>query len=457
MRARTIILSTALVAGLLFLALLGLNLLRATGTDVGQTVRLPDGSTLKLDRVVFTHTNFMYTYQTSSKLVQLLRPILPAAFQNRWSYSGGSFGFGGDGNTNLHVVTVNRAPESSPARWSSGVGRLQILDDLGDRYDVAWGGSTLGMQGATVHGYVVRAFPRRTKTLKLAFLAFTPKGEWTNAAEFSIPNPAYALYPQWTPEPFPATKKAGNLDVTLREFQSGARMTGPRAGGDADSAARKTRIVFDFAIAGMQVSNWRVQELTISDAAGNSWAPYLDLFSQEFSWSKDGTVELFGALWPSEQAWKLKVELVRTSGFDPEQLWETPLDLPSAGTVSRLTNHWTHDGLGVELPALAGPNTDHTGSFQWVAKYWGEEKNKVYSLAVQLQRGDLKDRRLSVVKIVDNNGAPVKLIEHRNQNYPEQAVFLKPDDSATSVRITFAIQRSRFVEFLARPDFVGKD
>jgi hypothetical protein len=62
-----------------------------------------------------------------------------------------------------------------------------------------------------------------------------------------------------------------------------------------------------------------------------------------------------------------------------------------------------------------------------------------------------------VVKIVDNNGAPVELMEHRNQNYPEQAVFIKPEDGATTVRITFAIQRSRFVEFLARPDFVGKD
>src|SRR6516164_5131956 len=126
MRARRILLTVGALAGLLFLALLGLNLLRATGTGVGQTVQFPDGSTFKLDRVAFTHTNFMYTYQTSSKLVQLLRPILPATFQNRWSYSGGSFGFGGDGNTNLHVVTLHRSPEIKTGSWSSSVGRLQI-------------------------------------------------------------------------------------------------------------------------------------------------------------------------------------------------------------------------------------------------------------------------------------------------------------------------------------------
>jgi hypothetical protein len=452
MRVRRIFLTIGVLGGAVFLAVLGWVLHRAGETDVGQARLLPDGSSLKLDRVVFTSTNFMYSYQTSSKLVQLLTPILPATFRSRFSFSGGTFGFGGDGNTNLYVVTVHRAPEPIKGPWSSTVHRLQILDELGDRYDAAWGANTLGMPGATVHGYTARAFPRRSKTIKLVLLAATAEG-WTNAAEFRIPNPAYALYPQWKPEPFPTTKTSGNLAVTLREFQSGARMPGGRGAGDEETAARMTRMVLDFAQDGMPATNWRVQSLTISDPTGNRWSPYLDLINQEFTWSKGGTVEQFGALWPGEDAWKLQFELIRTAGFAPEQLWDAPLDLPGSGTVARLTNHWSHEGLGVELVGLASPNTDHKGAFQWTAKWWGEDKNAVYSLALQLDRGDLKDRRLSVVKIVDNRGEEVKLMLHGSQDSPQQAVFFKPEAGAASVRITFAIQRSRFVEFLARPEF----
>src|SRR5207245_1200689 len=100
------------------------------------------------------------------------------------------------------------------------------------RYDACWGANTLGMQGETIHGWQIRAFPRRSRTITLGFIARTSAGGWTNAADFSIPNPAFADYPQWTPEPWPATKSNGALAVTLRTFESGRRMAGQRGKGD---------------------------------------------------------------------------------------------------------------------------------------------------------------------------------------------------------------------------------
>jgi hypothetical protein len=105
------------------------------------------------------------------------------------------------------------------------------------------------------------------------------------------------------------------------------------------------------------------------------------------------------------------------------------------------------------LIALAAPNTDHAGDFKWLAKWWGDDRNRVYSLALKTE-GDFDRWRLSVVRAVDQTGAEVMLMQHGNQDYPNQALFLKPDDSARMVRLTLALQKSRSVQFLARPHFL---
>ena len=48
-----------------------------------------------------------------------------------------------------------------------------------------------------------------------------------------------------------------------------------------------------------------------------------------------------------------------------------------------------------------------------------------------------------------------RLVEHRNEDSAEQALLLKPAEDAGELRLTFALQRSRFVQFLARPEFVA--
>ncbi len=417
---------------------------------MGQVRRLPDGSTLELRQVVCTAKSFNYSHQTGGKFLRLAAPVLRVVAPGRFNVSSGSFGFGGDGNTNLIAITVARVGASAGGSY---MGRLRVFDEQGNLYDARWGASTLGMQGETVHGWQIRAFPRRCRTIGLRFLGTNPDGSWTNVADFHILNPLYAKYPQWTPEPWPATKADGNLAVTLRKFQSGGRMSGRHGQGDASVAGRKTRVVFEFAEDGKAADDWRVQKLTISDATGNRWAPYLDFIRQNFDWATNGTVEFFGALWPGEQAWRLELEAVRTGGFKPEELWEASLPLPPAGTVVNVTNRWEHDGQSVALISLAGPNGEHAGTLKWIAKWWGDDRNQVYSLGLSLEPA-LAGRRLSVVRMVDQDGGAVKLMEGRAQDAGLQAVFFKPAADASKVRITFALLRSRFVQFLARPEFV---
>jgi hypothetical protein len=436
------------VAAFVAAALLLLN--RGPADEVGVVRRLPDGSTLELRHIAFT-TNYTYRYQGGNRLQRFIAPVVPP-FLKKWLLPqwSGSMGWGNT-DTNLFAITVNH---SDAANWSSGLNRLVVFDDQGNSFDAAMGASTTAQPSEYVHGWQIRTFPRRSETLGLRFLAKTPDSSWTNAAEFRIRNPAFKNFPQWTPEPWPTTKRDGNLAVTLSEFQCGGRMSGNRGKGDEQTAARKTRIVFTFAGNGRPVDNWRVQKLTLSDATGNHWFPYLDFVKQDFDWTTNGTVEFFGALWSGENAWKLDVECVRTAGFSAEELWEAPpIQLPAFGQITDLTNNWQNDGVAVRLVALASPNTDHPGAFKWIAKWWGEDKNKVYSLALKLSP-DLKSHRLSVVKAVDQDGREVEIVQHGNQDDVEQAVFLKPSPESRELKLTFAIQRSRFIQFLARPEFV---
>lgn len=445
-------LASLALAGGVVLLLLVTAFLETLRSDIGRVRRLPDGSTLSLRQVAFVATNsFTYSHRPGGPLARLLAPVLPNWARSRLGLlGGGGFGFSLEGTTNLLVVTVNRTAGS---RQGSAIGRLCLFDDDGDVYDACWGANTLGMPDETVDGWQARAFPRRCRTIGLRFLATTETGAWTNAAEFEINNPFHAVYPQWQPERLPATKTNGNLSVTLREFQSGGRMADRPGGGDPKTAARKTRLVFSFAEDKADTENWRVQKLTLSDATGNNWFPYLDLAKQNLNWAQGGTVEFFGALWPSEQAWKLDVEVVRTSGFRREELWETTVVLPGPRMVSNLTNRWDYDGRSLRLMSLASPNTDHPGDLKWTAKWWGEDKDHVYSLALVLG-GDQKGTRISVVGAVDQNGTTVNIVQHGSQDYATQAVFFTPGPDATKVRFTFASQRSRFVQFLARPEFV---
>lgn len=443
---------SGLVATAVLIGVLILSRKNPSATDVGQIRHLPDGSTLRLDRAVFTATNYSYSYQRGNKLVRLIAPILPQTFRNRLNLSSGSFGFGHDGNTNLFVISINRSSPGKRNFFSSSIARVRVLDAEGNVYDTCWGANTLGMQGETIHGWQIRSFPRRNRTITLQFFADLPGDIWTNAAQFQIPNPAYADYAQWIPEPWPTTKTNASLAVTLQEFVSGERMSGRRARGDDTTAARKTRLLFSFAQDGKPSNDWRVRKLTLTDATGNHWAPFLDFVEKDFNWAQGGEVEFFGALWRGENAWKLNAELVRTGGFHSEDLWEVPIPLPAVGSVATLTNVWNDDGKTVKLVAFASPNRDHAGDFKWIAKWWGADKNEVYSLALQVN-GLAKGQRLSVVKALDDSGAETKIVQHGSQDDERQALFLKPAGAATTIRLTMALQKSAFVEFLVRPNF----
>lgn len=423
-----------------------------SSTSGGRRIqRLADGSTLEIRQVTLAN-GFQYKHQSGPRLLKMVAPILPPFVKSRLPLSSGSFGFGSDGNTNLFVITVN---SSRAQGWWPNLSRLVVFDEQGNSHDACWGASTLGMPGEVVHGWQIHAFPRRSKMLGLRFIASDSRINWVKAGEFTIRNPAPGYYPQWSAEPWPATKADGDLSVTLKEFQSSVTTSDGYLRLNAAMDPRKTRVVLSFAQGGRPADNWRAQKAVISDATGNRWSPGLAFVKQDFNRATNGPCEFIGALWPGENAWKLDVEFVRTSGFAADEIWESPpIPIPTAGVDTNLGASFQHDGATVELVGLAAPQTDHPDPFKWIAKYWGnEDKTKIISLAVRISPA-LDRRRLKLLRAVDQNGNEAKLVAHRNEDYAEQAFLLKPDDEAITLKLIFALQRSRFVQFLARPEFV---
>ena len=281
----------------------------------------------------------------------------------------------------------------------------------------------------------------------------TASGQIT--AEFKIPNPAYRRFTQWQAEPWPTTKTNGSLAITLKDFESGTKFKNYRGTGSNEVAARKTHWDFTFFESGTETDDWRIQKLTICDATGNKWSPYFDFDEQDFTWAKGGTAEMFGALWPGEDAWKLDVEAVRTKGFKADEIWESEVTVPTRGTPATLTNSWKHGGVTIKLASVAAPKVEQPGNLKWVAKWWGEKQNETYSLGIIVPKPGLRGHRVIMLGAKDQNGHDVTIVKHSSQDSSTEAAFFRVDKDATHVTFSIALPKSKTVQFLAKPKFVS--
>ncbi|MGN6386949.1 MAG: hypothetical protein ACTHMT_11995 [Verrucomicrobiota bacterium] len=406
---------------------------------------------VKLVKIEVSAKQFNYTHKTLPPVLQMVSPLLPDFLLSRFrNGAGAGFGFGGDGHTNMYIVTQTGVRIGERRTLPR---RLRISDEGGNVYDAAYGASTLGLMNEWVHGWNVRAFPRRSKNLKLEFLGLSDsKNAWEPVAQFTIGNPLFKEYPQWTPENL-RTKIQDGLEIALAEFKSGGVFQNREPSG-GDLRLRKTRLRFSIHEHGKETHDWAVQKVEVSDATGNNWAPYLDLIhTNALAWASDGEVEFYGALWPGENAWKVSAELARTRGFNSNELQTVELQLPQAHALNSLTNEWQLGKVTLRLHAFGAPEVEYPDSFRWLAKWWGEDKEKVYTLALQLKGADQK-HRVILVSSVDDSGDNIKVVQHANSNSDEQVIFLKPTENAKSARLVFAVPRSRFVEFVERPEFI---
>jgi hypothetical protein len=139
--------------------------------------------------------------------------------------------------------------------------------------------------------FEARAFPRRGHELQLLLM----DGEKA-MAEFTIKNPCPGPHSVWKPRQVPIAVTNGALEISLEKFV-------------ADVVRQRTQCMFRVREHEQESNAYLPAVFEISDATGNHWRPVIEPPVQETNGLVTGS--FFGALWPEEEAWKLRV------GFKP--------------------------------------------------------------------------------------------------------------------------------------------
>jgi hypothetical protein len=404
-----------------------------------QSQTLPDGSVLKVEAVAFG-TKLVY-HEVPPKAWQLaIGQRLPYALAARvgWRFNTRDWSQIGmqDGMTGLGLFT---AREGLGQPTTDAI-RVIVLDEHSNSlrlYDR--GRSRLNLDNAGLHyhelqSWLFLAYPRRSKTFVVRFLREDGTGKADELVmQFHIANPHPGLYPTWTPEPWPATKNAGDLAVTLTDFTTGLSAIQPtRAAVENEMAV--TRLGLELQQNGRTNCPWQVKMIEVSDATGNRWnalGPQLE---------GKRTMRLSGNLGTDESAWKLRVELAPTADISPDELVTfAGILVPPAGSNSPLALATNMDGFALRFKNI---KTEKPG---------GKVKPPTMSVSISFEtEGMPEDCRLSLVKVSDEHGNKVPINGSGELHWMESFNLSVPTNTA-SLNCTFGVRKSRFVEFIAKP------
>jgi hypothetical protein len=293
------------------------------------------------------------------------------------------------------------------------------------------------------------AFPRRDPRINLSIFYHDAMGKPHFCGHLSFANPQYRTYPQWQAPTLPATKRVGDLEVTLRSVETGhgdgstvrARRDGSTVVAyDTDREDGRNLTGLDLSLRPLKNTNevWQVAGVDVSDATGNS------AHSMSMSWSGNTAAFSFSpSLWPGEAAWKLKLEVKRTEGFRAEEIFafkNVPLgELDRTNTLA-----WTTNASGITLTLR-----DICRRAPWTNNSWSSSQlSSVRFKHSALPAGTQVDLLWVVFDTGKTNRSESWSSSSNEREYDFRAIPLE----ARTADIVFAVQQSRTVEFTVKPE-----
>jgi hypothetical protein len=406
---------------------------RPTAGTRGPTLTTADGTRIEVAFIALTN-GFTYEHREWPDPLAPAERLLPRGLGKRLGLYRvvSKIGEGG-GGTNLYLVTVLLGPPGG----GFDLTHVRIHDETG-RETVALPDSTLGTGSRVVRLWSVPLLPQRAQRLTFTFLAETTPGSWTNLTSFTIPNP---LPPR--PEPaadaLPVTRAADGLAVTLEHASLGHKW-------DAGNPGSGLFLRFATAQGGRPVDHWRPERLDVLDPLAGP----VRLWGEQVPGAPTNTTwRTFFGPW-ADETWRLRLRLSRTADFASEELWTSPLlELP--GGTAAVTNlpsfTFTLDGVTARLHSLTPPRGIVPEPLTGHWRDWHEEAD-VFSLWLQLDP-PLAGQRITLVRAEDEAGRTLETRAHGWWTGAEAAFGLRPA-GGRAVRLTFALHRSRFVEFNVR-------
>lgn len=305
--------------------------------------------------------------------------------------------------------------------------------------------------GDEMVGLRLDAFPRRTGKFYLRIQEWNPQnGRQTVKNGFVVSNPARGPFPAWYPDSLPDTQSDGDLDVTLNKLVVGVKTPWQRNDTAPDDAMNKgVQVAFDVRQNGQTVTNWQPVRIETFDATGNHIIGSVNTSYQD---GEPMTFYQWG-LWPDEPAWKLRVEMSRTSGFNDDELW-TVQDVPVES--GKMQNFWNNNPRGRNQPGVAETtlNGVHLKIFP-VKQFTDQSPNSQPQGAVQIQADSVPEgMRMTLFKATDDQGHELGNWtwgwSSNNKSYTYSFAFPQLGNSK-AINFTIALHKSRFVEFTVKP------
>jgi hypothetical protein len=302
-------------------------------------------------------------------------------------------------------------------------------------------------RGDEMVGIPLDAFPRRQGKFYLRIQEWNQKnGQQTVKNGFVVSNPAHGHFPAWYPASLPNTQEDGDLSVTLDRLEFGAKMPYARNPKTQNDPMNKAVLAaFQIQQNGKTATNWQPAQVVTSDATGNRTIGWCNSH-----WENDEEVTLYQyGLWPDEPAWKLRVEMSRTSGFNDDELW-TVQDVPV--NPGRQQDLWNY-GRDRTNSAFAETTLNGIHLKLFPAKQFTDQQNMRGSieggLAIQTDM-PLDGMRLTLVKVTDELGHEIKPMSW-GWGGTDYYFGLQGLGNAKTLNITLALHKSHFVEFTAKP------
>jgi hypothetical protein len=332
--------------------------------------------------------------------------------------------------------------------------QLLVYDPANTACVSAWPRDTTQIKNNTyLQGFLMEAYPRHSGKIVLRI------EHWSNnrgmqqelsKGQFVISNPTRGTFPKWTPDALPDTQSDGDLNVTLTRLIYGVE--GFQRGNGVptkDPMNKAVLAAFRTEQKGVVMTNWQPYRITTSDATGNH--------IQNNSWSNrrdnDEAVMVYQwGLWPDEPAWKLNVEMTRTSGFNDDEEW-TVQNLPlHTGSQMDLYNYQRNsrtNGAFAET-TLNGVHLKIFPAIQFTDLNYGNgQKSGGVRLQVDPDPETLQ-MRMSLASLTDEQGHELQYWGP-NGGGGTASIQIQNLRNAKSLNVTIAIHKSRFVEFMVKP------
>jgi hypothetical protein len=301
------------------------------------------------------------------------------------------------------------------------------------------------MTGIAMWHYAVFQFmPKRSPTLQCCLYGpASSDGRHRELGRVRFPNPLFGRFPQWQPEPVPAVKQAGDLEVRLGSLMIATgiyrvnRSFGEAASYRPVAKGESPETVLDVVLSPLGGSNdiWTMQSAELSDATGNR------ILESRLDRRGRDRISIDGALWPDDAAWRLRLEVKRKSGPGSDRLVAfRNVPVPKVG--AQLTTPLTNVVGGIEVVLEEFLRQPDIGAMTLL--------DNVTRIRIDLP-GKPTGAAVDCVRIATSTGAaPVPYFDGWSDS--SESIYLNSIPvGVQALDITCAVREIRSVEFLVKP------